>query len=425
MALGQGDTDPTNRPGGSPGSGTSWGDPDMMKLHGAYTGFGESNPVKQNIKWQNWSNADTRNGFLGLGGTDTGMPEPGYQAASRYYGTDPFYQPGGNGYTGPPPPGPGGPPQIPGGWNAGAGGGGGPGTLAGLDFTQPGALEQYQHDHASYFNQPTLSESFAKDAINQGAGPAPTNRAEQAFQTFNSSNPADMDPYYANERRKLEENVNRTMAARGAYGSSAANDMIGEGYTNLAADEAKANAAYGLQRGSLLGSLGSGADQSSLAGSADRRNWTSALSNIADQGDTSGLARVLGGANVAGSAQIAQTNRGQNAFNNQLAMGDRMSGILGTGYGNLFGNDQDLMKTIIGLNSGVGAEGYNQASQTGARNATNASNLNNQFGTNVQLGTSLYDMFNKPSQPNQPIPMPAPATSYNSGELPRNPYVYP
>jgi hypothetical protein len=302
-----------------------------------------------------------------------------------------------------------GPPQIPGTGADGSGGGGGyagVGTLQGLDMTQPGALEQYQQQMGGYFGTPSLSEMYAKQALSNGTGPDVTNRAEQAYQQFAGSQPANMSPYYDNQRRIAEENIRKTMAARGSYGSSASDDLYNEMYTNLAADQAQKEAQYGLSRGQLLGSLAQGADQSSLAGSANQRNWESALANIAGGGDAASLSRVMGGANVASGAQAAQRGRGQDAFNNQLQMGDRMSGIMGQGYGNIFGTDLDLMKTITGLNTGTVAEGYNQASQQAIQQRQNVSNLNNLFGGNTQMARGIYDAVNSPANP-EPSPMPS------------------
>ena len=311
---------------------------------------------------------------------------------------------------------PAGAPQIPGMGGAGGSGGygdGGVGTLEGLDFTKPGALEQYQRDHAGYFDTPTMSEMFAKDAISRGGGPGVSNRAEEAYQHFNASTPANMDPYYANERRKAEEAIRKTMSARGSYGSSATDDLYNEAYTNLAADAAKANAQYGLQRAGLMGSLAQGADSSSLAGSGDRRNWTSVLGSLAGQGDNAGLSRVIGGANVAGAAQGAQRTRGQDAFNNQLTMGDRMSGIMGQGYGNIFGADMDLFKTTVGLNTGTAAEGYSQGAQNASIARGNVGNFNNLLGGNTQYFQGLSDMFKGPSGGGTPAPSPMPTYNQN------------
>lgn len=287
-----------------------------------------------------------------------------------------------------------------------------PGTLNGLDMTQPGALEQYQSQHAGAFGQPTLSQMFAKNATAQYGGPQQvTDNAQTAFNSMQSSVPANMDPYYDNQRRIANENINRSMAARGAYGSSAANDQISEADTNLAADQAQKDAAYGLNRSSLLGSLGSAADASSLNASGNQRGWTSALGALAQGGDSSGLQNLVAGGNLAGAAQGAQTTRGQNAFTNNLTMGDRMSGIMGTGYGNIFGADEGLAKDVIGLDTGTAADAYNQASQNSATQHQNAADFTNLFGNAVKLGQGVQDANNQSGQP-MPAP-PGAAPTYN------------
>lgn len=301
----------------------------------------------------------------------------------------------------------GGPPQIPG-MGPGGGYGSDVGNLEGLDFTKPGALEEYQRNHAGFFDKSSMSEDFARNALAQGAGPGVSNRADEAFNQFQSSTPANMDPYYDNERRKAEEAIRKTMAARGSYGSSATDDLYNEAYTNLAADAAKANAQYGLQRAGLMGSLAQGADQSSLAGSSDRRNWMNALSGVAGAGDAAGLSRIMAGGNLAGAAQGAQRVRGQDVFNNQLTMGDRMSGIMGQGYGDIFGTDLDLLKTAVGLNTGTATEGYNQATNNAQQQRQNVSNFNNLLGGNMQLAQGGYNLLNQPSTPG-----PAPLPTYN------------
>jgi hypothetical protein len=60
--------------------------------------------------------------------------------------------------------------------------------------------------------------------------------------------PADMGAYYDNAARKANEQITKQMSAQGQYGSSASGDMISEAMTNLAAERAKAEAQYGLDR---------------------------------------------------------------------------------------------------------------------------------------------------------------------------------
>jgi hypothetical protein len=57
-----------------------------------------------------------------------------------------------------------------------------------------------------------------------------------------------LDPYYQNAQRQSIEGINQNLAARGAYGSSAADDQIKETIQNLNADRANREAAYNLQR---------------------------------------------------------------------------------------------------------------------------------------------------------------------------------
>jgi hypothetical protein len=210
--------------------------------------------------------------------------------------------------------------------------------MEGLDFTQPGALEQYQKDHAGYFDQQTLSDMFARDAMNKG-GMDVSNNAQGAT----TSSTIRITKYGPVLRQRAQEGpgaINTTMAARGAYGSSAADNMIGEMNTNLAADASKANAQYGLDRGNLLGQLAQGADTSSGRQSANARDWTSTFGNLAQGADQAGLSRVIGGANVAGMAQGARRHGGR-TFHNNMEMGNALSGIMGQDYGNMFSNDQN------------------------------------------------------------------------------------
>lgn len=437
MAIGQGGDDPTNRPGGPgpAGSGYSDVDPNVRRVA---LGFGNSPQVAANIQQQNTQNGywtDIFKNFVppdpagnmvtgdgvspgsflpGGGTTGNGYQGTAAQGVDSLTGLERMDSNGGDispemiasirrmsqgGMSRAPTPlgggggdgGPGslgGPPQIPG-YGGGPGGGSdmAPGDW-GLDMTKPGAMEQYQKDHAGYFDQPTLSEMFAKNALAQGHGPT-TNRAEEAFQQFKTQTPQNLDPYYDNQRRRATEALNKTMAARGSYGSSAYDDQAAEMNMNLAADQANREGQYGLQRGSLLGQLGTGADASSLAGSANDRNWTSTLGSIAGGADSAGLSRVIGGANVAGAAQGAQRTRGQDAFGNQMQIGNALSGVMGQGYGNIFGTDMNLINSIIGLNTGTAAEGYNQRSQESQQNRQDISNFNNTFGNYAQFAKGL------------------------------------
>jgi hypothetical protein len=237
----------------------------------------------------------------------------------------------------------------------------------GLDFLKQGPAEQQWDDTKGAFTGPSRAGTRA-DEIAQTfgvSGPSVnTGNAQSAFDDFLKTTPADMSSYYANAARVGQENIDKTMAARGLYGSSAAADMTGEMNTNLAADRAKAEAGYGLQRAGLEGSLGSGADTSNIAGSANQRAWTSGLEGLLAQGDTEDLAKATAGMNAAATAQGAQRTRGQDMFQDAYTMGTGESGIMGQGYNTMNQNDLDLLQQQIALELGIPTEALNQAKTT-------------------------------------------------------------
>lgn len=263
------------------------------------------------------------------------------------------------------------------------------GGAQGLNFLQPGAAEQFFNQVGGRFADPTMSEGYAKDVMGQYGGgntPGVSNRADQAYQQFLSSTPADMSSYYTNAERQAQEQLDRTMAARGAYGSSAAADMSGEMLANMEADRAKAEAGYGLQRAGLGGQLGSAADVSSRGQSQNALNWMQGLQGVAGQSDTMGLNRLLGGMGAASAAQGAQTTRGQNMFNNQLNMGNALSGTMGEGYGAAFANDKDLFGQWLAGLTGMGAEQQGQATYNAQQQRADTKDFFNMLGN----GSKFY-----------------------------------
>lgn len=239
----------------------------------------------------------------------------------------------------------------------------------GLNMLVPGASEQFFKETAGQYQTPSMSEGYAKDAMAKygGGGPGVSNNAQGAFDSFKSSTPADMSPYYDNAKRRAQETIDRSLAARGAYGGSAANDAIAEAFTNLDADRASKEAGYGLDRARTMGGLATGADSSSLAGSADARGWMSGLGGVVGNADQASLSRLTSGQAAAGAAQGAQTVRGQNMFNNNLNMGNALSNTMGSGYDDIFKNDKDLFNSYLSGMVGGGAEAQGQATQGAAQ----------------------------------------------------------
>lgn len=126
-----------------------------------------------------------------------------------------------------------------------------------------------------------------------GETPGVSNRAEEFYQQFLGEMPDIMsdpglEPYYANARRKAAEEINRNMAARGMWGSSAAGDMITEANVNLGAEQANREAQFYLDRLAEArnwqetgGRFASSADTSSRGQAENERAWTRDLADVA------------------------------------------------------------------------------------------------------------------------------------------------
>lgn len=185
--------------------------------------------------------------------------------------------------------------------------------------------------------------------------PSTAQNAQGAYDEFNRSTPADMSSYYNNASRNSANRINTEMAARGSYGSSNAVGVLGNAETNLRAQQAKDEASYGLQRAGLRGTLAGGADQSSLAHSADERNWVGALSDLGFKNQREGAARFQMGYGIA----------------NDLA--DKASGIeASTGSAEIQAQEQLLMQQL--MSQGMSASDASTAAHNtvAAQNASDA-----------------------------------------------------
>jgi hypothetical protein len=234
--------------------------------------------------------------------------------------------------------------------------------LGGLvDETQPGTGENVSNAFLNYYSQ--------------NGTPTTSNNAQQAYQSFNQSVPADMSSYYNNAQRLQDNAINTQMAARGSYGSSNAIGQLGAADTNLRANEAQANAQYGLQRAGLMGTLGSASDQSSQAQSQNEQNWMQGLSSLGFENQKEG------------------TSRTQLVGQNQLQGANTMSGLIGQNGQAEMNNDQNLLNAMLQAGSGATADQVT-AMQNKLAQQQNTS-AQNQSATNgaIQAGTSALTSF--------------------------------
>ena len=153
-----------------------------------------------------------------------------------------------------------------------------------------------------------------------------------------------------------QEGMQRWLA--GLSGSQAA-DATGLARAGMAGDMANQSEQLGLQRTQQGGQMAMNAGQEDLS------RLLAGLQGA--QGvDAGTLAQLLGGMQGANIAQGAQRQRGQDYFTNELMMGDRLSGIMGSGYGEMLGMDQEAFDTALAEMLGIGAEDLNQSQNNDA-----------------------------------------------------------
>lgn len=291
-------------------------------------------------------------------------------------------------------------------------------------FFQPGMGETIAGGILPGMNAPGVGQGFAGTAIGNLSGQTGAgNQSQQAWEQFLRNRPdinrdPGLDPYYDNAKRRAEESIRQTMAAKGAYGSSAANDMAQEAFTNLEAEKANREADYHLARlaeqrgweglgGQLagqasgqqlgwttgLGNLGLGAE--TLGMNKDVNTIASALgvdatelsrvlgglgisnqidtgdlnriiagAGAAGQADTMDLSKIIGGQESASTAQNDKMTRIMNAFSQIFGPMSTAMGTAGNAYNDIFSSDTALMDAIFGAGLAGGQQGISNQQYT-------------------------------------------------------------
>lgn len=271
--------------------------------------------------------------------------------------------------------------------------------LSSLNESGPTDAKKFFDANSGVWQSPSYGEVNTQGIVSNYSDPsnrpAVSNDSQNWFQQYAGAMPniatdPGLDPYYNNAEKRSTEGINQAVAARGAYGSSAANDQISRGITDLEADKAQHEAQYNLQRlgeqrawEGLGGQLAGGADASSVAQSQDQQHWADLLSKLGIDASRLGLDRTNAGADAAGNATGAERTRGQDYFNDQLAMGDRMSDLIKSIMMPGLDNDATFMSDA---SSGNVAEGNAKA----ANETTNAQNTTNAVTSAAQLFTGGY-----------------------------------
>lgn len=248
------------------------------------------------------------------------------------------------------------------------------GPEGGGDFTQRGMGENMFAALGGGYTRPGLSEGYAAKQLEQHKGGTPGGTANQqtAYESFKLNRPnvgtdAGLDPYYDRARERQTAALDNQLAARGLSTSSGGIGLISDAMKDLNAEQANREADFRLRSlgeerawEGLGGSLAGGADANSLANSQNQLAWTQGLGSLAGNADQAGMYRLNSGMNAANQAQQLEQDRWQQLLGNEMAMGDRMSGMMGQAYGDLLGGDQALMEQSMNMNLGLGAEALNQ-----------------------------------------------------------------
>lgn len=270
--------------------------------------------------------------------------------------------------------------------------------LSSLNTSGPGTGESYYGQNAGVWQSPSFGEVNNQGLVGQYSDPnnrsATTDNSGNWFNQYqgampNISSEPGFGAYFDNAKNRAAESINQAMAARGAYGSSAANDQTARAFTDLEGQRALKEADYNLQRlgeqrgwQSLGGQLAGQADTNSLNNANNERQWTQLLSQLGLDASQLGLSRTNAGMDAALAAQGAQRTRGQDYFNNQMSMGDRMA---------------DLYKSTVLPGLDNDAAMMEQASSGGIAAGNQAAN-NERTNTQDTLGytntaANLYNSF--------------------------------
>ncbi len=230
----------------------------------------------------------------------------------------------------------------------------------------------YDANAGAWFN-PSYGEVNGQGLIGQYSDPnnrvQTTENTQDWFNRFqgqvpNISSEPGFGAYFENAKNRAQESINQAMAARGAYGSSAANDQTSRAFTDLEGQRALKEADYNLQRlaeqrswESLGGQLAGAADSNNLSRAGMEKDWVALLGNLGIDISRLGLERTNAGQDAANAATAAERQRGQDYFNNQISVADRLAELFKVTVLPALDNDREAAYDA----SSAGVAGGNQA----------------------------------------------------------------
>lgn len=290
-------------------------------------------------------------------------------------------------------------------------------------------LQDWWTQNSSTFGQPGQGEQYWNQV--SGRLMAPTN-SEQTFKNFQAPTLAqtpNLQSYYDVAQKRAADVINRGLAARGMYGSTAGLQQLGRSATDLAAEEANRNAQYEIERQQeqraweqLHGGLASAADMAGtqrmgLGGSISQGAEGQALQRLGMGGNAAaatantGLNYLNSGMGAAEGAQGLQMQRGQNLFNNTYLPSRDIGQMMMGGYGGAMGSDQAIFDAIQSLGLGEAGNGVNTANGNQAQTMGQIGNLINLFAMAGRFGSGAAGGSPGGSLPQQPFMSPTTSAS--------------
>ncbi len=271
--------------------------------------------------------------------------------------------------------------------------------LSSINSSGPGTGESYFKDNQSVWQSPSYGEvnnqSLNSQYSDPNNRPQTTNNTQGWFDQYKGAMPSiSSEPgfgaYFDNAKNRAKESIDQSMAARGAYGSSAANDQTSRAFTDLEGQRALKEADYNLARlgeqrawQGQGGQLAGQADSNALNQSQDEQHWAQLLSQLGMDASQLGLQRTNAGMDAAGAAQGLQRNRGNDYFNQQMAQGDRMADLYKSVMLPAIDNDADLATQ-------ASAGGVAEGNQGAANERTNTQDMIDYGNTAASLYKSFY-----------------------------------
>lgn len=181
----------------------------------------------------------------------------------------------------------------------------------------------------------------------QGGG---SNQAQQAFSQAMGQVPADMSAYYEQAGKQAIQGIDKQAAARGVYGSSAAQELGQGALQNLAAQRAMQEGQYGINRAGMLGQLGQGA-------AASQQAAFSQLGQMSQLQQRQELEAMRGMADISLATDKERRGRVGDVFGMEFDLGNKLAGITGVMDATAFDVDRDIYGNIIEAGLGGTAAG--------------------------------------------------------------------